>query len=235
MVVCDVVRFALFVSIPLVGTLWWLLVATFLIEVASLFWIPAKEATVPNLVPRERLSRQPAQPGHDLRLGAGRGGRLRRPGAAVAASSTTAVPVNEVDLALYVNAATFLVSALTIVRLTEIPPRAARDRRGRAPAERLADARRGLELHRPHPLVRGLVVGMLGAFAAGGAVIGLARTFVADLGAGEPGYGLLFGAVFVGLAAGMFLGPRVLPDSQPAPAVRACPSSRRGCPWRCSP
>ena len=55
MVICDVARFALFLSIPLVGTLTWLFVATFLIEVASLVWIPAKEATVPNLVPRERL------------------------------------------------------------------------------------------------------------------------------------------------------------------------------------
>ena len=62
------------------------------------------------------------------------------------------------------------------------------------------------------PLVRGLVLGMLGAFAAGGAVIGLARTFVTDLGAGDPGYGLLFGTVFLGLALGMLLGPRLLPD-----------------------
>ena len=53
---------------------------------------------------------------------------------------------------------------------------------------------------------------MLGAFAAGGAVIGLARTFVTDLGGGDPGYGLLFGTVFLGLAGGMFLGPRLLPD-----------------------
>jgi dTMP kinase len=48
MVVCDVARFALFLSIPIVGTLWWLLTATFLIETASLIWIPAKEATLPN-------------------------------------------------------------------------------------------------------------------------------------------------------------------------------------------
>ena len=53
---------------------------------------------------------------------------------------------------------------------------------------------------------------MLGAFAAGGAVVGLARTFVTDLGGGDPGYGLLFGTVFLGLALGMFLGPRLLPD-----------------------
>ena len=42
------------------------------------------------------------------------------------------------------------------------------------------------------PLIRGLVVGITGAFAAGGVVIGLARVYVADLGGGDPGYGLLF-------------------------------------------
>ena len=55
MVAADLTRFVLFASIPLVGTLWWLLVASFLIECASLFWIPAKEASVPNLVRRDQL------------------------------------------------------------------------------------------------------------------------------------------------------------------------------------
>ena len=55
MVIADIGRFSLYVSIPIVHTLWWLFVATFLIETLSLFWIPAKEATVPNLVPREKL------------------------------------------------------------------------------------------------------------------------------------------------------------------------------------
>ena len=50
---------------------------------------------------------------------------------------------------------------------------------------------------------------MLGAFIAAGAVIGLARTFVGDLGGGEAAYGVLFGAVFTGLAAGIALGPKV--------------------------
>jgi dTMP kinase len=58
--------------------------------------------------------------------------------------------------------------------------------------------------------VRGLTVGIVGAFAAGGVVIGLARTFVADLGGGDPGYGVLFGTVFLGLGLGMWTGPRLL-------------------------
>ncbi|MDQ1603774.1 MAG: dTMP kinase [Actinomycetota bacterium] len=53
---------------------------------------------------------------------------------------------------------------------------------------------------------------MLGANAAGGAVIGLARTFDTDIGAGDPGYGLLFGTVFCGIAGGMLYGPRLVPD-----------------------
>ena len=115
MVVCDVARFALFASIPFVGTLWWLLVATFLIEVASLVWIPAKEATVPNLVPRERLATA-----NQLSLFTTYG---TAPIAAAVFSGLALLsgiidnwlPVNEVDLALFVNAATFLVSAATIV------------------------------------------------------------------------------------------------------------------------
>ena len=50
---------------------------------------------------------------------------------------------------------------------------------------------------------------MLGAFFAAGAVIGLARTFVGDLNAGDAAYGILFGAVFTGLALGISLGPKV--------------------------
>jgi dTMP kinase len=52
MVVCDLLRFVLFVSIPLVGSLWWLFIATFLIEICALFWIPSKDASVPNLLRR---------------------------------------------------------------------------------------------------------------------------------------------------------------------------------------
>src|SRR4029453_9958845 len=105
MVVCDVARFALFASIPFVGTLWWLLVATFLIEVASLVWIPAKEAPLPNLVPRERLATA-----NQLSLFTTYG---TAPIAAAVFSGLALlsgiidnwVPVNEGHLALFVNAA----------------------------------------------------------------------------------------------------------------------------------
>jgi dTMP kinase len=59
-------------------------------------------------------------------------------------------------------------------------------------------------------VVRGLIVGMVGAFAAGGVVVGLARTHVADLGGGDAGYGLLFGAVFTGMGLGIWRGSALL-------------------------
>ncbi len=213
MVICDLARFALFVSIPVVGTLWWLLVATFLIETASLVWIPAKEATVPNLVPRERL-----ETANQLSLFTTYGSA---PVAAAVFSGLAlltgvldnAVPgVDRVYLALFFNAATFLVSALTILSLREIPPRAGSTEPAHKPPGVWSTLVEGWRFVGTTKVVRGLIAGMLGAFAAGGAVIGLARTFVLDLGGGEPGYGLLFGTVFLGLAAGMFLGPRMVPD-----------------------
>ena len=55
MVVTDVLRFACFASIPLVDNLIWLFVAQFLIEALSMFWIPAKDAAVPNMLRKDQL------------------------------------------------------------------------------------------------------------------------------------------------------------------------------------
>ena len=55
MIISDALRFVLFASIPFVGRLDYLYVASFLVEAVGLFWIPAKEASVPNLLPRELL------------------------------------------------------------------------------------------------------------------------------------------------------------------------------------
>jgi dTMP kinase len=214
MVICDTFRFGLFLSIPIVGTLWWLYAASFLIECASMMWIPAKEATVPNLVPKERL-----EAANQLSLLTTYG---TAPLAAVlftllslfSGLLATVFPffsTNPVDLALYFDAATFLVSAMTIYRMREITRirRSTQAGLGGQPTilRTLVD---GWAFVGKTPVVRGLVIGMVGAFAAGGAVVGLAPIYVQDLGAGNAAYGVLFGTVFTGLATGMFIGPRVL-------------------------
>lgn len=63
--------------------------------------------------------------------------------------------------------------------------------------------RDGLRFIRTTPLVRGLLIGMMGAFAAGGAVIGAAKPYSSSLGGGDSAFGLLFVAVFIGAAAGL--------------------------------
>ncbi|HET6297182.1 MAG TPA: dTMP kinase [Kribbella sp.] len=203
MIVGDLIRAAFFLTIPLVGTLTWLLIATVLIEVVSLIWGPAKDASVPNLVPRHRL-----EAANQLSLITTYGSAL--PAAAIFTAITLVtrgLGDFSIDLAVYVNAATFLVSGLAIVSIGEI-------------------GRSGTHEHEEHPtlwrtmvegwayvtgtpVIRGLVVGISGAFAAGAVVIGLGRTYVEDLHAGDPGYGVLFGAVFGGLALGMGFAPRL--------------------------
>jgi dTMP kinase len=67
--------------------------------------------------------------------------------------------------------------------------------------------RDGVVFVRATPLVRGLVTGILGAFAAGGAVIASAKLYATSLGGGDAAYGLLFASLFVGLGLGMAVMP----------------------------
>jgi dTMP kinase len=180
-----------------------------LVECITLFWSPAKEASVPNLVPREKLENA-----NQVSLLAAYG---TAPVAAAlftflslftsAINAAFSINVTAVDLALYANAASFAFAAFVIFNLREIPKGAAA--KHSAETGILKSLHEGWQAVSGSKLIRGLIVGMVGAFVAAGAVIGLARTFVGDLGGGEAAYGVLFGAVFTGLALGIALGPKV--------------------------
>ncbi len=210
LIIGDMLRGIVFVSIPIVHTLTWVLVATVIIEAISLVWLPAKDATIPNLVPRDQL-----ETANQISIATTYGSALPAAGLFIVLSLSTKGLHSSlgwlddpVKLALYFNAASFIVSGLVIATLTGIPRGpaiAAEDRHGMWRV--IAD---GWSYVARTPLIRGLVIGITGAFAAGGVVVGLARVYVADLGGGDPGYGLLFAAVFGGLALGMWRGPRFL-------------------------
>ncbi|MCX6443612.1 MAG: dTMP kinase [Actinobacteria bacterium] len=209
MVTCDIMRTGLYISIPIFHNYLWLYTATILVECITLFWSPAKEASVPNLVPREKL-----ESANQVSLLAAYG---TAPIAAIlftflslftsAINVTFGINSTATDLSLYVNALSFAFAAFTIWGLKEIPKGAAA--KHAAETGILKSLYEGWKSVSGSKLIRGLIVGMVGAFVAAGAVIGLARTFVGDLGGGEAAYGVLFGAVFTGLAAGIAFGPKI--------------------------
>lgn len=206
MVVSDVLRFVLFLSIPLVDSLTWLLVATALVEILSLVWIPAKEASVPHLA-KDRL-----ESANQVSLFATYG---TAPLAALVFGVLGVLSIktgqSAAHLALFVNAGTFAFAAVQVFRIKEIPSRAQVRGHGEDVPTVVASVREGLRFARTSELVRGLLIGMLGALLATGAVVGNGKLFTETiLDGGEAAFALLFGSVFVGIAAGVALGPRLL-------------------------
>jgi dTMP kinase len=218
MIIGDVVRGLLYLSIPLdlsfgfVNRLTWMYAVQFLASCASLFWTPAKDASVPNLVPPDQLEQ------------ANQYSLLTTYGTAPVAGLIFALlakvsgalghishyfNTNQVDLALYFNALTFAVSALTIYWLREIPKR---NVSAHISAPSVAKTIwEGWRFLGKDQVVRGLIIGMVGAFSAGGVVVGLGPSYIKNtLHGGSAGWSTVFSAVFIGLALGMFLGLRVL-------------------------
>jgi dTMP kinase len=214
MILGDVVRGLLFLSIPLFPNLTWIYVAKFLAGCASLFWTPATNASIPNLVPRDKL-----QQANQLSL-------LTTYGTAPVAAGLFSVlalvteglgrispyfRTNPVDLALYFNAASYAISAFTIFILRQIPKRQASGEISvPSTAKQIWE---GWRLIGETPLLRGLTLGMVGAFSAAGVVVGLGYNYITDtLHGGSAGWGVVFAAIFVGLALGMVPASRLFKD-----------------------
>ena len=221
MVITDLIRFVFYGSIPLVAlfgasaavTVTWATVATFVGETITLIWIPAKEAAVPNLIPKARI-----EISNQLTLVTTYG--ITPILAALALSALTAgvqqsgvvLPswLQPVEIALYLNALSRLATALVVFfGIREIGGKTPQ-REQAAQQSMTKQFLDGWKYIGRTPLVRGLVLGIFGAFAAGGIVIGTAKTFATSLGAGEAAFYLLFGTIFIGLAVGIGLGPMIV-------------------------
>ncbi|NLU80257.1 dTMP kinase [Micromonospora sp. HNM0581] len=222
MVICDLLRFVLFASIPLYAltgasgarVVSWAAIATFLIETVTLLWIPAKEAAVPNLIPRARL-----ESANQLTLITTYG--LTPVFAAIVLSSLDGIIrgatggempdwAQPAQLALWFNAFSRLATAVVVAFGIKEISQGQTDERERTEQSMLRQFTEGWRFIGQTPLVRGLVLGILGAFAGGGIVIGTARFFADSLGAGDAAFYLLFGAIFIGLAIGIGLGPMIV-------------------------
>lgn len=188
----DVLRAVLFVSIPVLGSLSWVLIAAVLLGALSQVARRAAATTHPAVVfgpaPFAGLAFSVLALANGLL--AGLAGRFAD---------------HPLDLTLTLTALVLLVSAGLNARGPLIPAGA-----GAAGEPALPAFAAGRPLVSSVPAAKGLVTGMLAAFAAAGLVAGLAQTYVRDLGAGQPGFGMLFAAVVAGLALGLRVAPGLL-------------------------
>ncbi|MCF0094144.1 Thymidylate kinase [Micromonospora sp. MH99] len=224
MVICDLLRFVLFASIPLYAltgaagglVVGWALIATFLIESITLLWIPAKEAAVPNLIPRARL-----EAANQLTLittygltpvAAAIGLAVLDRGVRGAVGGDLPSWAEPAQLALWFNSFSRLATALVVAFGIKEISEAQRGEAERSEQSMFRQFSEGWKYIGKTPLVRGLVLGIFGAFAGGGIVVGTAKFFANSLGAGDAAFSLLFGAIFVGLALGIGLGPMIVKE-----------------------
>jgi dTMP kinase len=209
MVSCDIGRGFVLATLPFIDSIWGLFVASLALEILTLLWSPAKEATVPNLVPIRHLATA-----NSLGLAAAYG--TFPIGSAIFASLTKVSDIvgrhlgaldflrlNQESLAIYADVVTFFVSAFLISTL-DIGP-APRRKGGRIDLKQtFTDLREGWRFIGTSPTVRAVMVGLGTGLIGGGMVAPLGPTFANRvLNAGAAGFGLLLTALGTGLAVGV--------------------------------
>lgn len=214
MVVCDVGRAAVLVSLPFVNTIYGLVFASLVLECFTLLWTPAKEASVPNLVPPDHLTTA-----NSLSLVAAYGTMPIAAGlfSLLAGFSQVLGRIDALDvlrtnqeaIAFYVDAVTFLVSAFMISRLVlpRIERRPLREKGGRIDfGQAFRELKEGWSFIFINPVVRAVNVGLATGLIGGGMLVPLGPVFSSQvLNAGTAGFGLFIFALGCGVAVGVVL------------------------------
>jgi dTMP kinase len=208
MVVCDVGRACLLATLPFFDHLAGLICISFMLEVLSLLWGPAKDASVPNVVRTDQL---PTANSLSLVAAWGTfplGGVLFAVLAGLAKwlggfSALDRFSVDQESLAIWVDSLTFVASALLIMRL-RLPEHERRTMRRINWTQTYRDMVDGLSFIRTNPMVRGAMVGIAGGLLGGGAMVPLGAAFSTQvLGAGPAGFGVLMTALGFGAGIGV--------------------------------
>jgi len=210
MVVCDFTRAGLIALVPFVPTVPMLYAVSFLMESMSLIWMPAKDALIPNLVPKRWLVAT-----NSLALFTTYGvfplGALWFTALVGVATflglhvgALHALNLSRENLALVIDAVSFLASALIVMRV-RVPLMAREHRPVRFEAlwDDLAEALRYLK-------DRGEVARIMRSIAialAGGAVVfSLGAPYAKTVLHGGPGaFGGIVAALGTGMGAGVFV------------------------------
>lgn len=211
MMLAHLSRGVMYAAVPLFPVLWVIFAIAFAIECLSLLWAPAKDAIIPNLVPRRQLANA-----NSISL-VTTYGTLPLGGVLFTALAGLAVAIgNGVDffaknpeaLAIWLGALTFFYSARMVSGLEDRSPSATRAKaagpRKLSLGETFQEIRDGIRFLRAHPLIRAMTVGIVMAFAGVGAVIALGPVFARySVNAGTTGFGILVIALGIGMGIGM--------------------------------
>ncbi|HEX9774415.1 MAG TPA: MFS transporter [Actinomycetota bacterium] len=212
MVASDLIRFGIIALVPFVPKLGVLYALAFGQEIFSLFFLPARDASLPNLVPKERL-----EPANALIMGSSFGAiplsgpifaLLALAGAHFPSSLPGAFVFHERPwaFAFAFDALTFLVSAWLIQRMT-LPDR---EPDGQETPPMLDAARQGARYVMERPLLRGLAAAVSFGMLGGGVLFALGIGYVHDtLGGGNVEFGWLMGLFGAGMVLGFVISQAV--------------------------
>jgi dTMP kinase len=202
MIFADLSRGALYATMPFLGRLWAIFALSFFIESLSLLWTPARDASLPNLVPRRQLANANSLGLVTTYATLPLGGLIF----AFIASGSEVVPyfsTNPESLALWLDGASFLFSAFMVSRIAFPAP--ASHKVERLDMSRVGkDIVEGVRFLREDSLASAMTFGIVVAFSAVGAVLALGPIFATDtLGGGQAGWGLLVTSFGIGMGIGM--------------------------------
>lgn len=203
MLTCDLARAGLVALVALVRAAWWVYLWAFLLEAANLVFLPARDASIPDLVDHE--DELPAANG--IVLGSSYG---NIPLGAGAFALLTLVPTawngyldsHPDALALWLDGATYLVSFAFIRRLDVLGPVSPRQDKGAPDVERRG-AWAGMVAALRLPVVRAVLPATITAVIGVGALFSLGVVFVRQvLHASTGEFGVMVALFGVGGVAG---------------------------------
>jgi predicted MFS family arabinose efflux permease len=205
MVAMDVVRAGMIAAVPLIRGLWWVYLWAFMIEVCSLVFLPARDASIPDLVDDDEL-----ELANGLVLGSSYG--TIPLGAAVfalvAALPGSSLFGRELALVFWLDGLSYVISALMIARLGVLSHGVARS------SDAAVDVNEQTKVRFRDafsiPLVRAVLPATIAVALGLGALFSLGIDFVRKvLHASDAQFGLLVALFGVGAAGGLLALQRV--------------------------
>ena len=208
MVCCDLGRAALISTLPFVNSLALLVLVSFCIEILTLLWGPAKDASVPHFVPEENLATA-----NSLSLVASYGtfplaGIITAALAVIAGwlggfEALHSLKNNASIPALWFDAITYVTSAIIVFGLP-IPRRPKQDDKKFEWTTTFSEIKDGLSFIRTDRFARAVIVGLGGGVIGAGAMVPLSQVFASEVLGSKSEFGVLLFALGTGAAVGVF-------------------------------